>query len=77
MVVNWLYKISCVLRTLWLVSYHVYIRLCKHGDITAYFTVLYLVYTDKSSLGPVWASFSSLNALTQARPGLKVALVIG
>ena len=36
------YKISCVLRTLWLVSYHVYIRLCKHGcDVTACFPVLF------------------------------------
>ena len=36
------YKTSCVLRTLWLVSYRVYIRLCKHGcDITACFPVLF------------------------------------
>ena len=38
----YIYKISCVLRTLWLVSYRVYIRLCKHGcDVTEYFPVIF------------------------------------
>ena len=37
-----IYKISCVLRTLWLISYHVYIRLSKYGfNVTAYFSVLF------------------------------------
>ena len=37
-----IYKISCVLRTLWLVSYRINIRLCKHGsDVTACFPFLF------------------------------------
>ena len=43
-----IYKISCVLRTLWLVSYCVYIRLCKHGcDVTAYFLLLFYIRNRK------------------------------
>ena len=39
---RYIYKIRCVLRTLLLVSYCVYIRLCKHDcNVTAYFPVLF------------------------------------
>ena len=39
-----IYKLRCVLRTLWLVSYRLYIRLSKYGcDVTAYLPVLFYI----------------------------------